>query len=75
MSIVSLVVVGLAFTLFVCAALAALMVGAEYDKEFEREPDAHASLADDMHLAKVSRMANAMKADREAALNRIGGSD
>jgi hypothetical protein len=49
------------------------MVGADYDKEFEREPDAHAGLADNMHLAKVSRMADAMKADREAALNKHGG--
>lgn len=62
------------FTLFVLCVLAIVMLAASYDAEFEREPDAHATLAGDMHLAKVSRMAEAMKADRDAAFKRIGGS-
>lgn len=64
----------LCFAVFVLAVLAIVMLAAEYDAEFDREPDAHAQLAGDMHLAKVSRMAEAMKADREAALKKIGGS-
>lgn len=39
-----------------------------FDRAFDLgEPDAHAQLVDDMHLAKVARMAEAMKTDREKA--------
>jgi hypothetical protein len=61
----------LCFAVFVFAVLAIVMLAAEYDAEFDREPDAHAQLAGDMHLAKVTRMAEAMKADREAAIKRM----
>lgn len=43
-----------------------------FDRAFDLgEPDAHAQLVDDMHLAKVARMADAMKTDREKALDRM----
>lgn len=40
-----------------------------FDRAFDLgEPDAHAQLVDDMHLAKVARMAESMTADRDEAL-------
>lgn len=53
--------------LFALAVLAIVMCAAEYDRGLESKRDPHADLADDMHLAKVARMADAMKADREKA--------
>jgi hypothetical protein len=53
--------------LFACVVLAIVMCAAEYDRGLESTRDPHADLADDMHLAKVARIADAMIADREKA--------
>jgi hypothetical protein len=58
----------LCFALLACAivAIACCFIAGAYDGALE-ELDGHAQLADDMHLAKVARMAEAMKVDREEA--------
>jgi hypothetical protein len=64
----------LAFALFVFSVLAVAMVrgGAGPLQEGVRNTT-HEEFADAVHAIKVSRMAEAMKADREAALNKHGG--
>jgi hypothetical protein len=61
----------LAFVLFVFSVLAVAMVrgGAGPSQEGVRNT-MHEEFADAVHAIKVSRMAEAMKADREAALNK-----
>jgi hypothetical protein len=78
---VPLIVGLLFFVLFVFSILAATMVAAEFDRESNNEmavldaswTPTHEEFADAVHSLKVSRIAGAMKADREAALKRIGG--
>jgi hypothetical protein len=58
----------LCFALLACAivAIACCCIAGSYDNALE-ELDGHAQLADDIHLAKVARMAEMMKEGREEA--------
>jgi hypothetical protein len=66
--------VALWFGVACVATLLVMAAGAMFDGwqdlDFD-EPDAHAQIADDVHLAKVALIADAMKADREKALDRM----
>jgi hypothetical protein len=70
MSIVSLVVISLVFALFVLCVLAMVMVGAEFERDSSNEMGV---LLDSVGNEKHRLIVGAMKADREAALKRIGG--
>jgi hypothetical protein len=70
MSIVSLVVISLVFALFVLCVLAMVMVGAEFERDSGNEMGV---LLDSVGNEKHRLIVGAMKADREAALKRIGG--
>jgi hypothetical protein len=65
--------VALWFGVACVATLLVMAVGVMFDGwqdlDFD-EPDAHAQIADDVHLAKVALMADAMKADRETAISK-----
>jgi hypothetical protein len=62
--------VALWFGVACVATLLVMAVGVMFDGwqdlNFD-EPEPHAQIADDVHLAKVALMADAMKADREEA--------
>lgn len=78
MSIVSLIVIALVFTLFVLCVLAMVMLGASYDRETEEMgvalgESSHGALLEGVESEKHRLIADAMKADRDAALQRIGG--
>jgi hypothetical protein len=70
MSIVSLVVISLVFALFVLCVLAMVMVGAEFERDSDNELGVP---LDSVGNEKHRLIVGAMKADREAALKRIGG--
>lgn len=58
----------------VVTALAMCVVAKACDDwhgDLDEDGEPHAQIADDVHLAKVSLIADAMKADREKALDRM----
>jgi hypothetical protein len=67
---VPLIVGLLFFVLFVFSILAATMVAAEFDRESDNEM---AALLDNVESEKHRLIVGAMKADREAAIKRMGG--
>ncbi|WP_250519484.1 hypothetical protein [Caballeronia sp. NCTM1] len=70
MSVVSLIVIALVTTLFVLCVLAVVMVGAEFERESDNEMGV---LLDSVGNEKHRLIVGAMKADREAAIKRMGG--